>query len=257
MKIASFNVNSIRARIDIVAEWLKENKPDVLCVQETKVRDSEFPAQVFDAIPYHYNFKGEKSYNGVAIFSLSQPEDVKFGLDGDPLDQARLIKAKINGVNIVNTYIPQGFEIDTVQFQYKLDWFRQLRKYFEENFKPSDPVVWVGDFNVAPTEIDVFDPQRKLNHVCFCQEVRQALQEVMDWGFVDVFRMHCTEPEQYTYWDYRSVTSVKRNRGWRLDHIMATKPMAQKSTNCHIDKAPRLKKRPSDHTPIIAEFDLK
>jgi len=255
MKVASFNVNSLRARLSIVLEWLSEFQPDVLCTQETKVQDVDFPGDAFDEAGYKYVFKGQKSYNGIAIFSRSEISNVQFGFDDEPKDQPRLVKAEINGIVIVNTYIPQGYLPESEKFEYKLNWFNRLLTLFDKNFKPTDPVLWVGDFNVAPQPMDVYDPEGLLGHVCFHPDVHKALEKVMQWGFVDVFRMHCSEPNQYTFWDYRVRNSFKRNLGWRLDHIMATEPLAKKSTACYIDKEPRLAERPSDHTPIIAEFN--
>ncbi len=255
MIVASFNVNSVRARLPIVIDWMNENQPDVLCLQETKTQDVDFPQEAFDETGYNYVFKGQKSYNGVAILAKSRIEDVQFGLDDEPKDEPRLIRAVINDFVVVNTYVPQGYSPESDKFQYKLDWFARLRKFFEKNFKPTDPVVWVGDLNIAPEAIDVYDPEGLLGHVCYHPDVHKALENVMDWGFTDVFRLHCKEPGQYTFWDYRPINAVKRNLGWRLDHIMVTKPLVKKSTNCYIDKRPRLKPRPSDHTPIIAEFD--
>jgi exodeoxyribonuclease-3 len=255
MKVASFNVNSLRARLPIVLEWLAECQPDVLAVQETKVQDVDFPADAFDETEYKYVFKGQKSYNGVAIFSRSDITNVKLGFDDEPKDQPRLIKTEINGIVIVNTYVPQGYSPESEKFEYKLNWFARLGRYFDKNFKPAEPVLWVGDFNVAPERIDVYDPEGLSGHVCFHPDVQKALGKVMQWGFVDLFRMHCSEPGQYTFWDYRLRGSVKRNLGWRLDHIMATQPLAKKFTACYIDKEPRLAERPSDHTPIVAEFD--
>lgn len=255
MKVASFNVNSLRARLPIVLSWLTEHQPDVLCVQETKVQDSDFPAEQFDKIGYNYAFKGQKGYNGVATFSRSRIIKAQAGFEYEPKDEPRLIKAEVNGVAIVNTYVPQGYMPDSEKFQHKLDWFDRLLAFFQKNYKPTDPVLWVGDLNVAPEPRDVYDPETLLGHVCFHPEVHKALDKVMQWGFTDVFRMHCGEPGQYTFWDYRLPNSFKRNLGWRLDHIMATKPLAQKCTACTIDKEPRTAARPSDHTPILAEFD--
>ena len=255
MKVASFNVNSLRARLTLVLQWLAEYQPDILCVQETKVQDTDFPTDAFDKTKYKYVFKGQKSYNGVAIFSRSEISNVQFGFDDEPKDQPRLIKAEINGIVIVNTYIPQGYLPESEKFEYKLNWFNRLLTLFDKNFKPTDPVLWVGDFNVAPEPMDVYDPEALLGHVCFHPDVHKALEKVMQWGFVDVFRTHCSEPGHYTFWDYRARNSFKRNLGWRLDHIMATEPLAKKSTACYIDKEPRLAERPSDHTPIIAEFN--
>jgi exodeoxyribonuclease-3 len=254
MKVASFNVNSLRARLPIVLQWLSEHQPDVLCVQETKVQDADFPVGAFDNSGYEFVFKGQKSYNGVAIFRKDKIENVRYGFDEEPKDEPRLIKARINGITIINTYVPQGYLPDTQQFDYKLNWFERLHDFFERNFKPTELIIWVGDLNVAPESIDVYDPVTLLGHVCFHPDIHKALKKVMSWGFVDVFRMHCKEPGQYTFWDYRMRNAFKTNRGWRLDHIMATKPLAEKSIACYVDKNPRLAERPSDHTPVVAEF---
>jgi len=255
MKVASFNVNSLRVRLGIVVEWLKEHQPDVLAVQETKVQDADFPSAAFDEIGYKYAFRGQKSYNGVAIFSKGEIKDARGGFENEPKDEARLISGRVGGITVVNTYIPQGFLAESQKFDYKLNWFGRLLDFFQENFQPGDPVVWVGDLNVAPSAIDVHDPAGLLGHVCYHPEVHKALERIMEWGFVDVFRMHCKEAGQYTFWDYRARNPLKRNLGWRLDHIMATRGLAEKSTACYIDKEPRVVERPSDHTPIVAEFD--
>lgn len=256
MKIATFNVNSIRVRLAIVTAWLEQHQPDVLAVQETKVQDPDFPAAAFDEIGYKYAFKGQKSYNGVALFSRSEISDIRTGFEEEPKDQARLISGRVGGLTVVNTYIPQGYLAESQKFDYKLNWFERLRLYFQENFDPADSLVWVGDLNVAPSPIDVYDPVALAGHVCYHPEVHKALARIMEWGFTDVFRMHCKEPGQYTFWDYRAKNPLKTNRGWRLDHIMATRPLAQKSTACCIDTNPRLLERPSDHTPVVAQFDL-
>ena len=255
MKIASFNVNSLRARLPIVLEWLAGSRPDVLCVQETKVQDADFPAGAFDEIGYHYAFKGQKSYNGVAILSRHPIENVEYGLPDEPHDEPRLIRAEIKGLAIVNTYVPQGYLPETEKFQYKLQWFARLLKYFQQNFSPQDALLWVGDLNIAPAAIDVYDPQTLLGHVCFHPQVHEALNEVMAWGFVDVFRKHCDKAGQYTFWDYRMRDTFTRNLGWRLDHIMATAPLAERSIACTIDRELRAAERPSDHAPVIAEFN--
>jgi exodeoxyribonuclease-3 len=254
MKVGSFNVNSLRARLPVVLAWLAEHEPDVLCVQETKVQDADFPGEEFDKLGYRYVFKGQKSYNGVAIFSKAEMKDVRYGFEDEPNDGPRLIRVEIAQVAIVNTYVPQGYMAESEKFEYKLNWFGRLREYFERNFQPTDAVLWVGDLNVAPEAIDVYDPERLFGHVCFHPEVHKLLRSVCEWGFVDVFRKHCGQAGQYTFWDYRLRNSFKRNLGWRLDHIMATKPLVRKSRACYIDKGPRLSERPSDHTPIVAEF---
>jgi len=254
MKIATFNANSIRARTEIIVNWLAENKPDVLCVQETKAQDKDFPADAFAKTGYKFAFKGEKSYNGVAIFSRSKLTKVEFGLDSEPKDEARMIKAKTAGITIVNTYIPQGYEIDSEKYQYKLDWLKRLLRYFKKYFAPTDKLLWTGDFNIAPEAKDVYDPVALAGHVCFNPQVTDLLKKFIDWGFVDLFRKHCTSSGQFTFWDYREPNGFKRNLGWRLDHIMTTEPMAKICTNCYIDKKPRTLEKPSDHTFLVAEF---
>jgi exodeoxyribonuclease-3 len=256
MKIATYNANSIRPRMPVILKWLETHQPDVLCIQETKVQDSEFPHLAFESAGYKCAFRGQKSYNGVAIISKTPLIDVEYGLDdGGPADEARIIRAVIKTVNVVNTYVPQGYLPDTDKFAYKLEWFKRLRAYFERHFRPTDLVVWVGDLNVAPEAIDVHDPVRLLGHVCFNPKVQAALKDAMAWGFVDVFRKHCKEAGQYTFWDYYYAKNLKKNLGWRLDHIMATKSLARKSTACYIDKEPRMMPNPSDHTFVVAEFD--
>lgn len=255
MRIASFNVNSVRVRLPIVLAWLQEHQPDALAMQETKVQDDNFPTEPFEEIGYKCAFRGQKSYNGVALVSRHPIEHATFGLPDEPKDEARVVMARIKGVTMVNTYVPQGYLATSDRFQYKLDWFGRLRRYFEASFKPSDPVLWMGDLNVAPLPIDVYDPAAVEGHVCYHPAVHKALAEVMDWGFTDLFRKHCPEEGQYTFWDYRVRGTFARNRGWRIDHLLATAPLADKCTACYIDREPRAADRPSDHTPIVAEFD--
>lgn len=255
-RIASFNVNSIRSRLEIALGWMKANECDALCVQETKVTDADFPIGAISDAGYQCAFVGQKSYNGVAIISPHDLQDVTVGTGNPELDiEARLIRAKAGGINIVNTYIPQGTAVGTLRFQYKLDFLRSMRDYFSRDFTPDDLVVWVGDFNVARESIDVYDPEGLQGSVCFNPAEWEALDYVMDWGLVDVFRKHHpSEPNQYTFWDYRVPNGFKRRMGWRLDYIMATKPLADKSIDCRIDAEPRMLEKPSDHTIITADF---
>ncbi|MCE5341832.1 MAG: exodeoxyribonuclease III [Planctomycetaceae bacterium] len=255
MKIATFNVNSIRSRTQIVLDWLKENKPDALCLQETKVQDKDFPADAFADSGYEFVYKGEKSYNGVAIFSKHKITDVQYGLDSEPSDPARMIKIKTADVTIINTYIPQGFEIESEKYQYKLDWYKRLLKYFKSNFEPIDKILWLGDLNIAYEAKDVHDPKRLDGSVCFNKELSGVFKKFIDWGFADLFRKFCTDEGQYSFWDYREPNGFKRNRGWRLDYIMGTPPMAKACVNCVIDKKPRTLEKPSDHTPVVAAFE--
>ncbi len=256
MKVASFNVNSVRARLEIVLDWLQKESPDVLCVQETKVTDPDFPLQPFKDINYNAVFRGQKSYNGVALFSKLPIENVRIGFDDNEDEGSRLISAVINGVPIVNTYIPQGSDPESEKFQYKLGWLQRLHDYFDKNWAPDQALIWLGDFNVAPEPMDVHDPEKMLGMVGYHPDEHAALKRLMQWGFVDVFRMHQPGPEQFSFWDYRAKNAVKRKVGWRVDHIWATKPLAEKSVKAWIDVEPRLKERPSDHTPIVAVFEV-
>jgi len=257
MKISTFNANSVRSRLGIVTEWLNANRPDVLCIQETKVQDADFPRSAFTDAGYHIAFRGEKSYNGVAIASLAAPDAVRFGFDdGGPADETRLAIARFGKLRVVNTYVPQGREIDNPMYTYKLEWFRRLRRWLEHHASPADAVLWTGDLNVAPEAIDIHNAEKQANHVCYHVDVRQAFAETIDWGFVDVFRKYHPEPEQFTFFDYRTPNAAKRKMGWRIDHMLATAPLAAKAVACDIDLAPRLLPKPSDHTFLTAEFDL-
>ncbi len=256
MKVASFNVNSIRARLKIVLDWIEKESPDILCLQETKVPDDKFPQTAFDGINYFSIFRGEKSYNGVAILSKTPMENVYIGFDENNSEGPRLIAATVNEIPIVNTYIPQGFNPFSEKFRFKLDWFHRLYDYFFQRFQPDKPLLWMGDFNVAPEPIDVYDSENLIGQVGYHPDEHAALQRFKEWGFIDVFRLHQSDPEQYTFWDYRIRNAVKREMGWRVDHIWATFPLAEKSVSAWIDLAPRLLEKPSDHTLIIAEFNL-
>ncbi len=257
-KIATYNVNSIRSRLHIIIPWLEKNRPLVFCMQETKVEDAKFPAAEFEGAGYHVVFKGEKRYNGVAIASLERPTKVSFGLDDEgPADEARLISGVFSGIPVINTYVPQGYERENPRFQYKLQWFKRLREYLVRHHSPKEPLIWCGDLNVAPEEIDVHNPKRLLGHVCFNPEVWEGLASIKSWGLVDVFRKrHGGETGQYTFFDYRVPKAVERGLGWRVDHILATPHLADQSISCSIDMNPRLAEKASDHTIVVAEFEV-
>lgn len=257
-RIASFNANSIRNRLQIILDWMRANEADVVCIQETKVRDEEFPLATITNEGYSVVYKGQKTFNGVAIISRYPLEQVVIGTGNPEWDEeARIIRANVNGVTIVNTYIPQGTAVDSPKFEYKLAWIQNMRDYFSASFTPDDPIVWVGDFNVAHEPIDVYDPDGLLGSVCYHPREHTALGQAKEWGFVDVFRKHHKdEPNQYTFWDYRVPNAYKRRIGWRLDNIWATVPLAEKSIDCWVDAEPRLLEKPSDHTFIVADFDI-
>jgi exodeoxyribonuclease-3 len=255
-RVATYNVNSIRSRLHIVLPWLRENRPDVFCMQETKVEDSGFPVSAFADEGYQVIFRGARQYNGVAIASREKAESVLYGLaDGGPADEDRLIAAVFSGVTIVNTYVPQGRDRETPHFAYKLEWYRRLRNFLDYSGSAEAPLIWCGDLNVAPEGIDVHDPKRLLGHVCFTPEVWEAFAAVRSWGLEDLFRrFHPGEPGRYTFFDYRVPSSVKRGLGWRIDHILATPPLAARALSCEIDMKPRLAEKPSDHTILAADF---
>jgi exodeoxyribonuclease-3 len=257
MKIATFNANSIRSRLPILLQWLADHQPDVLGVQETKVQDVDFPKEDIESAGYHVVFKGEKSYNGVALISKSEPQDVRFGFnDGGPADETRLIRAVIDGVPVVNTYVPQGRAIDHVMYRYKLNWYARLRRLFEEEYSADQPLAWLGDINIAVEPLDVSNPQGKKNDPCFHIDAHDAFLKTCEFGFKDVFRKHHPGEELYSFFDYRVKDAVQRNIGWRIDYVLATAPLAKKSVDCFIDVEPRLQEKPSDHTFMLAEFDI-
>ena len=254
MKIASWNVNSLRMRFPQLMEWLKAAHPDVVCLQETKVTDEEFPAWELSVAGYESAFWGEAAYNGVAILSREPLADVKLGLAGeDEPVQRRLISGRLGGITIIDVYIPNGQSVGSDKYLYKLEWLDRLARQLEERHDPAEPLVLCGDFNIAPEDRDVYDPEGMRGSIMFSDEEHQALRRILDWGFVDTLRLHHQEGQLYSYWDYRT-GAFRRNEGWRLDLILATGPLAPACTAAWIDLEPRRKDRPSDHTPVLAEF---
>ena len=263
LKVATFNVNSVRTRIPILEKWLSsETAPEIICFQETKSQDENFPTDFFDEMGYYSVFKGMKSYNGVAIVSKMTPENVEFGLgDGkfenaatEESENARVVRARFGKLNILNTYIPQGKSIEHLDYPYKLAFLERIRNLLEREYKPTDRLLWVGDLNVAMTDIDVTSPKSKKEHPCFHTDVKESLQSVMSWGIVDIFRQHRPGEGEFTYWDYRVKDSLSRNIGWRIDHILGTKSQAALCTNVEVARDLRAMERPSDHTAVIATF---
>lgn len=257
MRIATFNANSIRSRLDTVRAWLQAHSPDVLCVQETKCEDKDFPALAFTELGYSVVFRGQKSYNGVAVISRKKPASVQFGLDdGGPADEPRLAWARVGPVHIVNTYVPQGREIDHPMYQYKLQWLARLKAFFGRHFDADSMLLWLGDLNVAREAMDIHNAEQQARHVCYHVDVRKAFEDVVEWGFTDVFRKHHPEPGQYTFFDYRTPNAVQRKMGWRIDYLMATRTLAGRSRDCWIDLEPRTRAKASDHTFLAADFDI-
>jgi exodeoxyribonuclease-3 len=256
MKIATWNVNSIKARMPHLLGWLEAAEPDVVCLQETKCVDEGFPYEELNEAGYFSAFYGQKSYNGVAILTKFPPEDVQKNFpDDDDEAQKRLIAATVNGVRVVNTYIPNGSELWSDKFKFKLDWLQRLRKFFDETCDTSGYVLLCGDFNVAPDPLDVWNPALWEGKIHFSKPEREAIHHVNHWVFVDVFRKMNGDVKEYSWWDYRE-GAFPRNRGLRIDHIWTSPALAEKCTGCWIDRSPRGLERPSDHTPVVAEFAL-
>lgn len=254
MKIATFNVNSIRARLPLVIQWVKQERPHILFLQETKVQDKDFPVDSFHEMGYTAVTRGQKAYNGVAVISQIPLDEIRLNLfDGDG-EEARFISGRVDSVSLINLYVPQGFAPGTEKFAYKLRWLRALLSHLELNYDPGLPLLVAGDFNVAMEEKDVFDPEGLRGGVGFHPEEQAILRACLDWGLVDIFRKHHPEGGHYTFWDYRIPNALKRKMGWRIDCILATAPLAEKSINAWIDTKARSLPKPSDHTVMIAEF---
>jgi exodeoxyribonuclease-3 len=255
MRIATWNVNSIKARLPRLLAWLERQKPDVLCLQELKTMDEKFPAGEIVAAGYHALAHGQKTYNGVAILARAQLSEEARGMDDGVEDpQARLIAAQVAGVRILSVYVPNGAEIGSEKWAYKLEWLARLRRFLERRYAPSDPLVVCGDLNIAPEARDVHDPAAWEGTVLFHPAVRASFKEITTWGLADTLRMHHSEGGLYTWWDYRMLAFPK-NLGLRIDHILASPPMASKCVSVAIDRQERKGKLPSDHAPVIAAFD--
>jgi exodeoxyribonuclease-3 len=258
MRIATYNVNSIRIRLDAILTWVGKYQPDVLCIQETKCQDEAFPLLILQSSGYNVHFRGMKSYNGVAILSRGTPDSLSYGFadEAPEPDEARLMRITLNGVSIINTYVPNGYKLGSPQYDYKLRWFERLRRYFETNLSPDQAIVWCGDMNIAPEPIDVHSPEKHLRHVCFHEDARRAYKRALEWGFTDVFRHLYPDRQQFTFWDYLRPSSLDANKGWRIDHILATRPMLEKCRTFEVDIEPRRAPRASDHTFVFADFDI-
>ncbi len=256
MRIATFNCNSIRTRLETILDWLARHQPDLLALQETKVVDELFPHAALATAGWHAVFRGMKGYNGVALLARRPPDEVSFGLDdGGPADEPRLLRARVGRLHLVNTYVPQGRAIDHPMFAYKLDWYRRLRAFFDRHFTPRQPVLWLGDLNVAAEPIDVHNPAQREEHVCYHADARRVFADCRAWGFEDVFRRFHPEPGHYTFFDYRTNWRSPAPGGWRIDYLMASPPLARQARACWIDVEPRRGPRPSDHCFVAADFD--
>jgi exodeoxyribonuclease-3 len=254
LTLVTWNVNSIRVRLEHVLRWLGDHRPDVLCLQETKVPDDQFPADAFTQAGYQSAYRGQQTYNGVAILSRHPVDDVAVGFDGkDQEEQKRLIAGTVRGIRIVNAYVPNGSAPDSDKFPYKLDFMAKLKDYLARQHQPGQPLALVGDFNAAMAALDVYDERALEGSVCYHPDERKRMGSLLDWGLTDAFRALHPEEQAFSWWDYRG-GSFRKNEGLRIDHIWVTEPLARRTVACWIDRDERAEEQASDHVPVVATF---
>jgi exodeoxyribonuclease III len=255
MRIATWNVNSLRARLDVVLDWTRRHQPDVLCMQETKVLDDDFPTEEFQRLGYGVAMAGEKSYNGVAIAARSLMRDIQVGFAGARgSDAKRLLAATIDGMRVVCCYVPNGKSLEHPDFKLKLQWLDQLQAFVAAQQPAQGELVVCGDFNVARDERDLFDPAAFVGATHFHPLERAAITRLLDSGLVDAYRLHESGGERYTWWDYRGA-AFRKNQGLRIDYVFVSESLARRCSRVWIDREERARDKPSDHAPVIAEFD--
>ncbi len=250
IKIATWNVNSVRARMTVIASWIEKEKPDILCLQELKATEEQFPRQELCDLGYHSAVNGQVRWNGVEIVCLAPLADVESDLTGFLPEQKRMISGSVHGIRLINVYVPNGRDIDHPGFQEKLRYFEVLREYA---LASPGPTVILGDFNVAPGPVDTHSPEEQDGMICYHPLEREQISQFFSAGFTDVFRRFYPEGKAYSWWDYRA-GSFRRKRGMRLDLVLANREADEIITNCFIDMEPRGWERPSDHTPVVFEM---
>jgi exodeoxyribonuclease-3 len=254
VKLACWNINSVRARKERLLAWLEQRRPDVVCLQETKVVDAEFPAADLEAQGYHVAVHGQKTYNGVAILSRGELTDVRRGLDDGVDDpQARLLSAVTYGVRVVCVYVPNGSELGSDKCAYKVAWLARLRQYLERTATPDQPLIVCGDFNVAPRDTDVAHPEGWIDTVLYHPSMREALAPVLAWGLRDLLAEKVPEGGVYSWWDYRNL-GFQRDDGLRIDLVLGTRPTAERCEAATVDRDARKGEKPSDHAPVVVEL---
>lgn len=264
MKVTSWNVNSVRTRLEHVTQWLKVNPVDVLCLQETKVIDKDFPEQAFADIGYFAYYYGQKSYNGVALISKEPLDEVQLGFSGildedtvgDLDDQKRVISGVLGDVRVVNLYVPNGSSIGSEKYEYKLRWLALLKQYLTQHLEDYPKLNVCGDFNIALEARDIHGDKNRDKHIMASPVEREALRDVLSIGLADAFRKFTEETGHYSWWDYRT-NSFARNTGWRIDHHYLSPDLYKVATSCTIDIEPRGLERPSDHTPVTVEYSVE
>ena len=256
IRLITWNVNSIRTRLERLLSVLDRHKPDIVCLQEIKVIAEKFPTLDLKQAGYYSSVYGQKTYNGVAILSRIKPENVRTSMEDDVDDpQARLISADINGLRVFSIYVPNGSTVGSEKWKYKIDWLARLDRFLETTANPADKLALCGDFNVAPDDKDVRNPEAWRSSVLSDEDGRKAFGRLLKWGFVDVFREVHPEGGIYSWWDYRRL-GFPKNDGLRIDAVLATPPLAKRLKNAEIDRAERKGKRPSDHAPVIVDFEV-
>jgi exodeoxyribonuclease-3 len=259
MRIATWNVNSLKVRLPHVLDWLRSNPVDALCLQELKLADELFPLAAFDEIGYHAVWAGQKTYNGVAIISRQPGKDTQRNLPAFEDPQQRVIATTLpspaGDVRIVSVYCPNGQAVGSDKYEYKLRWFQALREWLRQQLDVYPRLAVLGDYNVAPADEDVHDPAKWEGDVLVSEPERAAFRSLLDLGLTDAFRLFPQEEKSFSWWDYRRF-AFRRNAGLRIDHILLSAALTPSCTACAIDKGPRALEQPSDHAPVIATLDL-
>lgn len=253
MKIATWNVNSLKVRLPQLLQWLAAQQPDAVCLQETKCEDHNFPAMELEAAGYHAVYSGQKTYNGVAILARTPPRDPSFGIADFDDEQKRVLSATVNDARLVCAYVPNGQAVGSDKYAYKLRWLRAFADWLQAELSRHARLAVLGDYNIAPHDEDVHDPEAWTDQVLCSPSEREAFQALIGLGLRDCFRLFTQPEKSWTWWDYR-MNHYKRNMGLRIDHILVSDALAQDAVSCTIDAAMRGNERPSDHAPVIAEF---
>ncbi|CAK0762340.1 exodeoxyribonuclease III [Gammaproteobacteria bacterium] len=260
MKVATWNVNSLRVRLPQVLDWLATERPDILALQETKIPDHDFPVTELQAAGYHSLYRGQPTYNGVALLSLTPPTETQMDIPGWDDPQRRVVAASYSAphlsggkLRVLNIYIPNGQEVGSDKYAYKLNWLNRLTAWLKEELATHPNLVMMGDYNIAPEDRDVHDPVGWEGSIAVSVPERAAFRGLLTLGLSDAFRLFEQEARSFSWWDYRS-QAFRRNLGLRIDHILLSQPLTTCCTTCHIDKGPRNSGRPSDHAPVMAEL---
>ena len=255
LKLASWNVNSLKIRLDQVLEWLESSQVDMLALQETKLTDENFPVEAFEARGLHIAYSGQKTYNGVAVISKSPIEDVVMDVPELVDPQRRVLAATVAGVRLINLYVPNGSLVDSDKYQYKLMWLEKITRFIKQQLKDYSNIAVVGDFNIAPEDIDLHSPDEWKDSILVSPLERQAFSELISLGLKDSYRYLNKEEQEFSWWDYRAA-AFRRNRGLRIDHILLSDALVAHCLESRIDKEPRRAERPSDHTPVWVSLDI-